>query len=181
VSDEQETSVVFRTSQPDEAPVVAGRLLEAGIPFEVRVVVQAEREQEALAVIEAHMRSIGAAPHEDKPEAKEELDELLPCPNCEAPGVRLRKPCAGCGYEILPAEAPPVPVKEHTPGARTFCPECRDPLTFPSGACARCGEELEPLESGDLLCPSLTHVLYRDTVGGAVCKACRRVWIELAG
>lgn len=180
MSDEKDISVVFRTSQPDEAPAIAGRLTEAGIPFEVRIVVQAAREQEAVSVIEAYMQSIGAAPHEDKPEAAEEADALLPCPNCEAVGITLRKPCTGCGYEILVADAPPVFVKEHAPGAQSFCPECRDPLTFPSGKCGACHEELEPLESGDRLCPSLKHVLYRDTVGGFVCKACERVWVDLA-
>jgi len=180
VSDEKDVSVVFRTSQPDEVPTLAGRLTETGIPFEVRIVVQAEREQEAVSVIEAYMQSIGAAPHEDKPETSEEADALLPCPNCEAVGIALRKPCAGCGYDILAADATPPYVKEHAPAARSFCPECRDPLTFPSGKCGACSEELEPLESGDRLCPSLTHVLYRDTVGGFVCKACKRVWIDLA-
>ncbi len=180
MSDEQADPIVFRTSQPDETPAVAGRLVEAEIPFEIRIVVQPEREQEAVALIEAYMQSIGAAPNEARPEAKSELDELLPCPNCEAPGVTLRKPCTGCGYAILAVDAPPAPVKEHSPAARSFCPECRDPLTFPSGKCARCGEELEPLETGDKLCPSLKHVLYRDTVGGFVCKACERVWVELA-
>ena len=180
MNDEKEVSVVFRTSQPDEAPMIAGRLTEAGIPCEVRIVVQAEREQEAVTVIEAHMRSIGAAPHEEVPESSEESDALLPCPNCEAVGIVLRKPCAGCGYDILAADAPTPFVKEHAPAARSFCPECRDPLTFPSGKCAACHEELEPLESGDRLCPALAHVLYRDTVGGFVCKACERVWVELA-
>lgn len=179
MSDERDAAVVFRTSQPDEAPALAGRLFEAGIPFEVRIVVQPSREQEAIKLIEEYMHSIGAAPSEDKPESAE-AEGLLPCPNCEAVGISLRKPCAGCGYEILPAGEPPVFVKEHAPGARTFCPECRDALTFPSGACAACGEELEPLETGDRLCPEQLHVLYRDTVGGVVCKACKRVWIDAA-
>lgn len=183
MSDEGELRVVFRTSQPDEAPALAARLGDMGIPVEIRLVVQAAREQEAVSVIEAYMQSIGAAPHEEKPEAGSKAegdDALLPCPNCEAVGITLRNPCAGCGFEILPADAPPALVKEHAPGARTFCPECRDPLTFPVGKCVRCSEELEPLESGDRLCPNLTHVLYRDTMGGIVCKACRRVWVELA-
>lgn len=180
MSEEHETAVVFRTSQPDEAPTIAARLVEAGIPFEVRIVVQAERESQAVALIEAHMRLIGAAPHEENPETDSEADELLPCPNCEAAGIVLGKPCAGCGYGILPAGEPPVSVKEHSAGARSFCPECRDPLTFPSGKCSACSEELEPLESGDRLCPSLAHVLYRDTVGGFVCKACKTVWVDLA-
>lgn len=180
MSEERADPVVFRTSQPDETPAVAGRLLEADIPFEIRIVVQPEREQEAVALIEGYMQSIGAAPNEDKPQAEAELDELLPCPNCEAPGILLHKPCAGCGYAILKATVAPTFVKNHAPGARSFCPECRDPLTFPSGKCGRCGEELEPLETGDRLCPALTHVLYRDTVGGFVCKACERVWVDLS-
>lgn len=180
MSDESELRVVFRTSQPDETPALAARLNDMGIPVEIRLVVQASREQEAVSVIEAYMQSIGAAPHEDKPEANEEADPLLPCPNCESVGIALRKFCTGCGYEILMADAPPVFVNEHAPGARSFCPECRDPLTFPSGKCGTCGEDLEPLESGDRLCPSLKHVLYRDTVSGFVCKACERVWVDLA-
>ncbi len=178
MSDEKDFSVVFRTSQAAEAPEIAGRLADAGIPFEVRIVVQAPREPEAVALIEAYMQSIGAAPNEEKP-APDEEDALLPCPNCEAPGIALGRKCAGCGYAILPAEAPPISVKGHAPAARSFCPECRDPLTFAGGNCASCREELEPLESGDLLCPSLEHVLYRDTVGGAVCKACERVWVDV--
>lgn len=179
MSDEAEVRVVFRTSQPDEVSVLATRLLDAGIPLEIQIVVQAEREQEAIASIEAHMQSIGDAPHADKSGEKEEEDPLLPCPNCEAVGIALQKPCLSCGYEILQADAPPVLIKEHAPGALSFCPECRDPLTFPSGKCLACGEELEPLESGDRLCPSLKHVLYRDTVGGFACKACARVWVDL--
>jgi len=178
VSDDE--AVVFRTSQADEAPVLAGRLSDAGIPFEVRIVVQAAREQEALSHIEAYMHSIGAAPNETKPEAEGEADALLPCPNCEAVGIALNKKCSGCGYAIGTVESAPVPVTEHTPEARSFCPECRDPLTFASGKCGRCEEDLEPLESGDRLCPSLQHVLYRDTVGGFVCKACERIWVDLA-
>ena len=107
-----------------------------GIPVEIRLVVSASHEQEAVSVIEAHMQSIGAAPHEDKPETNEEADALLPCPNCEAVAIALRKPCAGCGYEILAADAPPAFVKEHAAGALSFCPECRDPLTFLSGNAA---------------------------------------------
>ena len=178
--DEHELRVVFRTSQHGEAETLAARLNEADIPTEIRIVVPASRETEAVALIEAHMKSIGAAPHEEKPETSVEAESLLPCPNCGSVRIALRKPCAGCGYEILTADTPPVFVKEHAPGARAFCPECRDPLTFQSGTCGSCGEELEPLESGDRLCPSLTHVLYRDTVGGFACKACARVWIDLA-
>lgn len=126
------------------------------------------------------MRSIGAAPNEEKPETSEEAADLLPCPNCEAVGIALRRACAGCGCAILKAEAPPSSVHEHAPDARSFCPECRFPLTYASGKCLACGEELEPLESGDRLCPSLEHVLYRDTVGGIVCKACKRVWVDVA-
>lgn len=178
--EEGELSVVFRTSQPDETPSLAARLLDAGIPLEVRIVVQASREQEAVAVLEAHMRSIGAAPNDEKPETSEEAADLLPCPNCATAGVALHRACAGCGYAILRAAAPPARVREHSLGARSFCPECRDPLTLASGKCGACGEELEPLESGDGLCPSLEHVLYRDTVGGIVCKACKRVWVDVA-
>lgn len=177
MSEDRDDAVVFRTSQPDEAPLVAGRLADAGIPFEIRIVVQAEREAEAVAQIEAHMRAIGAAPNEEK--AVEDAESLLPCPNCEAVGIALGRRCEGCGFEIRSLDAPPALVKEHAPGARTFCPECRDPLTFASGNCAACSEELEPLEAGDRLCPSRQHVLYRDTVGGFVCKACERVWVEL--
>lgn len=179
MSDEKDFAVVFRTSQPDEAPALAARLADAGIPFEIRIVVQPEREQEAIAQIEAHMHAIGAAPNEERPSGEDEAEGLLPCPNCEAVGIALGKNCAGCGFEIRSLEAPPAFVKTHAPGARSFCPECRDPLTFASGKCAACSEELEPLEAGDRLCPSLKHVLYRDTVGGFVCKACERVWVEL--
>ncbi|MEK7233436.1 MAG: hypothetical protein AAB268_06450 [Elusimicrobiota bacterium] len=180
MSDETELRVVFRTSQPDETSALASKLTDMGIPVEIRLVVSASHEQEAVSVIEAHMQSIGAAPHEDKPETNEEADALLPCPNCEAVAIALRKPCAGCGYEILAADAPPAFVKRHAAGALSFCPECRDPLTFLSGKCGACGEELEPLENDDRLCPSLKHVLYRDTAGGFVCKACERVWVDLA-
>jgi len=179
MSDEKDVSVVFRTSQADEAPALAARLADAGIPFEVRIVVQAEREAEAVAQIEAYMHSIGAAPNEEKPDAPDEAEALLPCPNCEAVGIALNKTCSGCGFEILRTDAAPALVAEHAPEARSFCPECRDPLTFPSGKCGACGEELEPLEAGDRLCPTLQHVLYRDTVGGFVCKACERVWVDL--
>ena len=68
MSDEKDYRVVFRTSQPDEAPTIAGRLADADIPFEIRIVVQESREAQAIGLIEAHMQSIGAAPHEDKPE-----------------------------------------------------------------------------------------------------------------
>lgn len=183
MSAESETRVVLRTSQPGEADALAVLLADAGIPLEIQIVVQASREPEAVALIEAHMRSIGAAPSAEKAAEPEETDgeeALLPCPNCEAAGIVLHQPCGGCGFEILKADSPPATVKGHAPGARTFCPECRDPLTFAAGKCARCSEELEPLESGDLLCPNLTHVLYRDTVGGVVCKACKRVWVALA-
>lgn len=183
MSAENETRVVLRTSQPGEADALAALLADANIPLEIQIVVQASRESEAVALIEAHMRSIGAAPSEDKPAAvaeKDGEDALLPCPNCEAVGITLHNPCGGCGFEILKADAQPALVKEHAPGARTFCPECRDPLTFAAGKCARCSEELEPLDGGDRLCPNLTHVLYRDTVGGVVCKACKRVWVALA-
>lgn len=179
MSEEHEESVVFRTSQPDETPTLAARLADAGIPFEIRIVVQASREREAIAQIEAHMHAIGAAPNEQKPADEAEAEGLLPCPNCEAVGIALGKECMGCGFEVRSLEAPPALVKAHAAGARSFCPECRDPLTFASGKCAACSEELEPLEAGDRLCPSLKHVLYRDTVGGLVCKACERVWVEL--
>lgn len=196
MSEDNALGVVFQTAQYAEAAAIAAMLNDARIPaelfnaqhnalltfggdaFAVRVVVPAERAEEAIALIEDYMKSIGAA--ESREPAKSDAeDALLPCPNCEKPGIALREKCSGCGYAILPAEAPPVSVKEHAPGARTFCPECRGPLTFPSGTCASCGEELEPLEKGDLLCPPLEHVLYRDTVGGWVCKACERVWVEL--
>lgn len=180
MTDEKDVRVVFRTSQPDEAPSLAARLFEAGIPFEVRIAVQASREKEAVALIEGYMQSIGAAPNEEKPGPEQEAEELLPCPNCEAVGIALRKACSGCGYDILKADAPPVFVSLHAPSARSFCPECRDLTTFPSGKCEVCREELEPLESGDRLCPELSHVLYRDTAGGFVCKACERVWIDVA-
>jgi hypothetical protein len=179
VSDEADHSVVFRTSQPDETPTIAARLINAGIPLEIRIVVQAAREKEAVELIESYMASIGAAPHEAAPEpGAEDEDPLLPCPNCEAVGISLHRPCKGCGYEILRAESAPSTVKAHSPAARSFCPECRDPLTHASGRC-KCGEELEPLEAADRLCPTLAHVLYRDTTGGVVCKACRRVWVDL--
>jgi len=181
LSAENELRVVFRTSQAGEAESLAARLNDADIPTETRIVVPASREQEAVALIEAHMKSIGAAAQEENPATSEDADVLLPCPNCEAVGLTLHAPCAGCGYEILTAPgAQPVLVKDHAAGSRTFCPNCRDPFTFPSGACRACGEALEPLESGDRLCPNLTHVLYRDTAGGVVCKACRRVWVDLA-
>ena len=180
MSEETEPTVIFRTSHYPEVETLAAQLEEAGIPIEIRLAVPAANEPQAVALLEAHMEAIGAAPHKEMPEKTEEADALLPCPNCEALGLTLGKPCAGCGYKILPAAAPPVSVKTHTPGAQSFCPECRDPLTFSSGKCGACGEEYEPLESGDLLCPALTHVLYRDTVGGFVCKACRLVWVELA-
>lgn len=179
MSDEQDLRVVFRTSQYAEASSLAEKLGEADIPAEVRIVVQASREKEAVALIEGYMQSIGAAPNEEKPEAGE-AEDLLPCPNCEAVGIALRKACPACGFEVLKAAAPPVPVAEHAPSARSFCPECRDVTTFPSGTCDVCREELEPLENGDRLCPNLNHVLYRDTVGGFVCKACERVWIDVA-
>jgi hypothetical protein len=177
VSEDSDLRVVFRTSQHAEASSLAAMLDDAGIPSELRIVVQASREGEAIGMIEGYMRSIGAAPHEEAPE-EEPADALLPCPNCETAGIALHRPCKGCGYEILRAEAAPSTVKAHSPAAKTFCPECRDPLTHAAGRC-KCGEELEPLESEDRLCPSLAHVLYRDTVGGVVCKACRRVWVDL--
>ena len=181
MSDEKDYRVVFRTSQPDEAPTIAGRLADADIPFEIRIVVQESREAQAIGLIEAHMQSIGAAPHEDKPETDEEKDGLLPCPNCEAVGLAMNKPCAGCGFAIRPLSSEPPLVQQFSASAHSFCPECRDPLTFRGGKCAACGEELEPLENGDRLCPELNaHVLYRDTEGGAVCKACRAVWVDLA-
>lgn len=183
MSAEHETRVVLRTSQPGEADALAGLLADAGIPLEIQIVVQAAREQEAVSLIEAHMRSIGAAPSEEKPSAAEEPageDALLACPNCEAAGISLLAPCAGCGFKILRAAAPPERVQAHAPGSLTFCPECRDPFTFPAGKCERCDEDLEPLDGGDRLCPNLTHVLYRDTVGGFVCKACGSVWVDVA-
>lgn len=178
--DDKDFPVVFRTPQHSEAGAIGDLFEEAGLPCEVRIVVRPEDETKAIALIEAHMKAIGAAPTEEKPEAEAGEDELLPCPNCEVPGIHLHQPCGGCGFEILKADGPPAIVTEHAPGALTFCPECRDPLTFASGACLRCNEALEPLESADRLCPNLTHVLYRDTVGGFVCKACRRVWVEPA-
>lgn len=180
MSAENETRVVLRTSQHGEAEALAGALADAGIPVEIQIVVQASREAEAVALIEAHMRSIGAAPHEAAPAEAGETQALLACPNCSAVELTLHAPCAGCGFEILAADGEPPRVQEHAPGSLTFCPECRDPLTFPSGRCARCSEELEPLDGGDRLCPNLTHVLYRDTVGGFACKACRRVWVDVA-
>lgn len=197
MSDENALAIVFRTSQYAEAMMLCSMLGDARIPAEmlganqsgmiiggggelmaIRIVVPASFEAEAVALIEAHMKAIGFEPHADAP-ATEGADALLPCPNCEKVGLTLHAQCPGCGFEILTADAPPVFVKDHAPGARSFCPECRDPLTFPSGKCGACHEELEPLESGDRLCPSLKHVLYRDTVGGFVCKACERVWIDL--
>lgn len=199
MSDENALAIVFRTSQYAEAMMLCSMLGDARIPAEmlganqsgmviggggelmaIRIVVPASFEAEAIALIEAHMKSIGAEPHAPAPAAAEGEDALLPCPNCEKVGLTLNQPCAGCGYEIATSDAPPLFVKEHASGARSFCPECRDPLTFPSGKCGACGEELEPLEDGDRLCPSLEHVLYRDTVGGFVCKACERVWVDLA-
>lgn len=180
MSEEKDLRVVFRTSHHEEAAALAERLAESGIPSEARLVVQASREAEALQIIEGYMQSIGAAPNEDKSEASDGAEDLLPCPNCEAVGIRLGKPCAGCGFRIAKAGAAPVAVSAHTPEARTFCPECREPFTLGSGTCADCAEELEPLEVGDLLCPALTHVLYRDTVGGHVCKACEAVWVDVA-
>jgi len=172
--------IVFRTSQPDEAPAIAERLAAANMPFEIRIAVQEEREEEALRLIESYMQSIGAAPHEAPAPAADD-EALAPCPNCEAPGIALRRQCGSCQFDIVALESPAPPVLEHVSGARSFCPECRDPLTFAAGNCPRCREELEPLESGDKLCPeSNMHVLFRDTVGGAVCKACRRVWVDLA-
>ena len=179
MSDEEDHKIVFRTSQPDEAPVIAARLSDADIPFEIRIVVQASRETEAIESIEAHMRSIGAAPAEELAPPSEE--GLLACPNCEAAGIALRHPCASCGFDVQALVARSLPVKDYTPQARSFCPACRDPLTFPSSKCPKCGEELEPLESGDRLCPeSKSHVLFRDTKGGDACQACRVVWVDLA-
>lgn len=172
-------AIVFRTTQAEEVPSLAARLADAGVPFEIRIAVQPEREKEALAQIEAYMHSIGAAPNEDRPDEPGDEESLLPCPNCDAVGIALDKTCAGCGFRILRTDAAPALVAQHAPGARSFCPECRDPLTFPSGKCGTCGEELEPLEPGDRLCPTLQHVLYRDTVGGFVCKVCERVWVDL--
>ena len=200
MSDENALSVVFRTSQYAEAMMLCSMLGDARIPAEmlgantsgmiiggggeilaIRIVVPASFEAEAVALIEAHMKAIGFEPHADAPEASEGAEALLPCPNCEKAGLTLHAPCPGCGFEIRPAPVdPPELVKDQAAGARSFCPECRDPRTFASGKCPTCHEELEPLESGDRLCPSLTHVLYRDTVGGFVCKACERVWIDLA-
>lgn len=177
MNDDKDLRVVFRTSQHDEVSVLGDLLASARIPCEVRIVVQPEREGEALALIEAHMKDIGAGLAEEKAEDAG-ADDLLPCPNCEAPGIVMNSPCPSCGYEILQAAGVPESVQAHAPGSLTFCPECRDPLTFAAGQCARCSEALEPLESGDRLCPNLTHVLYRDTTGGAVCKACKRVWVD---
>ena len=179
MTEESDLRVVFRPSQFAEASSLAEKLGESDIPAEIRIVVPAAREAEAVSLIEGYMQSIGAAPNEERP-AGDEAEDLLPCPNCEAVGIALRKACPGCGFAILKAGAPPVSVGEHAPEARAFCPECRDVTTFASGKCDVCREELEPLESGDRLCPELTHVLYRDTVGGFVCKACRRVWIDVA-
>ncbi len=200
MSDENALSVVFRTSQYAEAMMLCSMLGDARIPAEmlgantsgmviggggeilaIRIVVPASFEAEAVALIEAHMKAIGFEPHADAPEASEGADALLPCPNCEKVGLTLHAQCPGCGFDIHAAPVePPALVKDQATGARSFCPECREPLTFASGKCATCHEDLEPLESGDRLCPSLAHVLYRDTVGGFVCKACERVWIDLA-
>ena len=181
MSDETDYRIVFRTSQPDETPTIAARLVESDIPFEIRIVVQDSRETEAVALIEAYMQSIGASPASVASEAASPEDALLPCPNCEAVGLAMNNPCAGCGFDVRPLTSRPPLVKEFASSARSFCPECREPLTFPSGACPRCSEELEPLESGDRMCPETkAHVLYRDTEGGAVCKACRTIWVDLA-
>lgn len=180
MSDEHESAVVFRTSQPGEAEALAARLEEQGIPVEIRIAVPADREGEALGLIEAHMKYIGAAPQEEVPSPETKTEDLLPCPNCETPGIALNRQCSDCGFAILPAGATPVSVKAHAPGAKSFCPECRDPLTYAAGECKKCGEELEPLEASDRLCPTLQHVLYRDTVGGVVCQACKKVWVDLA-
>lgn len=178
MSDEKDDlRIVFRTSQHGEVAAIGDLFEEAGIPIEVRIVVRPEHETRALEYLENHMAAIGAAPGEGRPEP--EADDLLPCPNCEAPGIHLHQPCGGCGFEIVKANAPLVSVHDGAPGSATFCPECRDPLTFASGACPRCSEALEPLESADRLCPNLTHVLYRDTAGGAVCRACRRIWVDV--
>ncbi|UPT73184.1 MAG: hypothetical protein M0D55_14990 [Elusimicrobiota bacterium] len=168
--------VVFRTSQPDEAPVIAERLSDAGIPFEIRIVVQDEREGDALALIEAHMRLIGSEPAADAAQPPHEDDaDLLPCPNCERVGIRLGAACGGCGFAVTSLKSAPAPVD-----GRSFCPECRQPTTFPSGTCADCGVELEPLEPADRLCPEKgVHVLYRDTKGGAACPACKVVWADV--
>lgn len=179
MSDETKLRVVFRTSQSVDASALSELLADAHVPFEIRIVVPEDREEAAIAVIEAHMKSIGAAPNEERPEPSE-AEALLPCPNCEALGITLHRPCRGCGYDIVRVNAPPVTVKSHAPAARSFCPECRGPLTHAAGKCRACAEELEPLEAADLLCPTLEHVLYRDTVGGYVCKACKRVWVDLA-
>jgi len=179
VTDDKDSRVVLRTSQSGEAGAIGDLFEESGLPFEIRVAVRPEDEARAIALIEAHMKAIGAAPAEEKSESEPVEDDLLPCPNCEVPGIHLHQPCGGCGFEILQATAPLANVQAHAPGSLTFCPECRDPLTFASGACPRCSEALEPLESADRLCPNLTHVLYRDTKGGAACKACRRVWVDV--
>ena len=54
----------------------------------------AAREAEAVSLIEGYMQSIGAAPNEERP-AGDEAADLLPCPNCEAVGIALRKACPG--------------------------------------------------------------------------------------
>lgn len=171
-----EESVVFRTSQPDEAPLIAGKLFDAGIPFEVRIVVQAEREAEAIGLIEAHMAAIGSEPTPPISEPNEDTSaDAVFCPNCEKTGLDPRRPCAGCGFTAKPLSGS----LKYPAGAKSFCPECRDPLTFASGNCPRCKEELEPLEGGDRLCPAGTHVLFRDTKGGVACPACKTVWVEV--
>ena len=198
MSDDNTLTTVFRTSLYAEAIMLCSMLGDARIPAEmlgantsgmviggggeilaIRIVVPASFEAEAVALIEAYMKSVGAAPAEENAPTAEE--GLLPCPNCAATGLTMHAACPGCGFSIRPAPLDkPALVKEQGAGARTFCPECREPFTFPSGTCRACSEELEPLESGDRLCPSLTHVLFRDTAGGFVCKACETVWVDLA-
>ncbi len=169
-------AVVFRTSQPDEAPLVAGRLLDAGIPFEVRVVVQAAREAEAVALIEGHMAAIGSEPTPGYSAPASDDDGGVFCPNCEKPGLDPRRPCAGCGFAAKTLKTELARVAD----AKTFCPGCRYPSTFASGKCADCAEELEPLEAADRLCPAGEHVILRDTKGGAACTACKTVWVDLS-
>jgi hypothetical protein len=176
---EEGRAIVFRTPSANEAAAVRDALERAGIPNESQVAVPAEREEEAVRVIEALMSDAGIKPLDGEAPVEGPDDGVgFPCPNCEKTAM-LGEPCPGCGFEVRAGLDPLPPlVSEHEPDARSFCPECRGPLTFEWGACKTCGTEVEPLEKGDRLCPELTHVLFRDTVGGFACQVCKTVWVS---
>lgn len=176
---EESRSIVFRSPAVHEASAVHEALERAGIPNEAQIAVPAEMEEKALEVIEALMADAGIKPLAgDAPVEGPDDGVGFPCPNCEKKAM-IGEPCPGCGFDVRP-ELEPLPplVSAHEPDAKSFCPECRGPLTFAWGACKTCGTEVEPLEKDDRLCPALTHVLYRDTVGGHACQACKTAWVS---